>query len=187
MPAKISTFRILLSLELHRGSPDDALQLAAGDQRAGGGQRAEHHFQAQRAAREQRHRAGVHEELGDADQGRGNGAEGVRKRGSLRHGRHRNPDGEGRADQRAEDQAGDDPSIELDVMVEERTDDGGGHAALGQKHAAARRVGMAEPLEAEDEQNGRDQISEFKNVIRAICTRCCTAWAGSITCGPPCL
>ena len=58
-------------------------------------------------------RVAVHDELGDADQGGGDGAEGVRERGPLRHGRHRHPDGHERADDRADDQAGDDPFVEV--------------------------------------------------------------------------
>ena len=40
----------VLAPELDRLALDDALQLACGDQRAGGGERAEHDFKTQRAA-----------------------------------------------------------------------------------------------------------------------------------------
>ena len=128
----------VLALELDGLAVDDALQLAGGDERAGGGERAEHDFKAQRAAGDRAHVGGLDEELADADQRRGKCAEGVRERGSLRHGGHGNPDGHPCADDGADREAGDDPDPGDDVRADQRADDGREHAALGQEHAAAR-------------------------------------------------
>jgi hypothetical protein len=83
----------VLAAELDGLAGDDALQFSRRDQRAGGGERAEHDFKAQRAAGDGAHLIGRGDELADADQGRGQRAEGVRERGPLRHGGHGDADG----------------------------------------------------------------------------------------------
>ena len=80
----------VLPAELNRLALDDALQLARGDQRAGGGESAKNDFEAQGAALHRSQVVDVDHELADADQRRGQRAEGVRERSSLRHGGHGN-------------------------------------------------------------------------------------------------
>src|SRR5258708_12052353 len=48
--------------------------------------------------------------------------------------------------------------------MKQRADKRGGHAGGGHDHAAARRVRMAQALEAHDKQNGGEQVSCFKYV-----------------------
>ena len=80
----------VLSAELNGLAGDDALQFACGDQRAGGGERAEHDFKAECAASDGGHFIGMDNEFADADQGRRQSAECVGERGSLGHGGHGN-------------------------------------------------------------------------------------------------
>ena len=165
MARKMRRLKTFWPLKLDGLAVDDALQLACGDERAGGGERAEHDF---KARARQRVTAGhimrVHKKLADADQGRGQCAERVGERGPLGHGGHRNPDGHPRADDRADGKAGDDPDPRNDVRAHQRADDGGEHAAFGQEHAAPRSVGMRHSLQREDEEDGSDQVGGFHEV-----------------------
>ena len=118
MARKISAVDDVLAFELDGLAVDDALQLAGGDERSGGGECAEHDFKAESAARDAGHFIGVDQEFADADQGRGQRAECVRERGPLRHGGHGNPDGHPRADDGAEGETGDDPDPGDDVRAD---------------------------------------------------------------------
>ena len=64
----------VLAAELDGFAADHALQFPRGDERPGGGQRAQHHQKAQRALRDDAHLRAVDEKLGNADQGGGQGA-----------------------------------------------------------------------------------------------------------------
>ena len=75
--------------------------------------------------------------LGDADQRRRQAAERVRERDSLGHLGHRDAR-DGGADDRADDEAGDDPVVGDDLLVEERADDGDQHADDADEDAAPR-------------------------------------------------
>ena len=155
----------VLALELDRLAVDDALQLACGDERPGGGECAEHDFKAEGAA-------------GDSDAFRSpctrnsptptraaasapNAWESAVRWGMAVIG---NPDGHPRADDRSDGKAGDDPDPGDDVRADEGADDGGEHAAFGQEHAAARSLGMRHALERKDEEDGSDQVGGFHEV-----------------------
>ncbi|MDX6304814.1 MAG: hypothetical protein QOI77_1783, partial [Blastocatellia bacterium] len=88
----------------------------------------------------------------------------VRQCRSLRHRRHRHPDAHSRAQGRAQQKSDNDPGEADDLEVHEGADDGHHHAELGQVHATLRGFGMAQALEAEDEKNRRQQVTEFDEV-----------------------
>jgi len=78
----------VLAAELNWLAGDDSLQFACCDERAGGGESAEHDFKAESAAGDCAHLRGFDDEFADADQGRGECAECVGERGPLGHGGH---------------------------------------------------------------------------------------------------
>ena len=82
----------------------------------------------------------------DADERRGERAESMRERGPLRHARSSAPSRASPPIEPAEQQAGDDPVVADDLVVQQRADDRHQHAELGQVHPAPRRVRMAQPL-----------------------------------------
>ena len=61
---------------------------------------------------------------------------------------------------RADDQRDDDPGEAQDLPVEQRRDDGEQHADGRHTVAAPRGLGRAQPLQPEDEQDGREQIGQ---------------------------
>ena len=76
--------------------------------------------------------------FGRADQGDAQGAEGVRERGPLRHGRHLHA-AQGRPDDRAQHQRDGDPLVFDDAVVQQRADDRQQHPQLAGPDAPARR------------------------------------------------
>src|SRR5689334_22261357 len=50
--------------------------------------------------------------------------------------------------------------------MEQRSNNGSGHAGGSHDHAAARRVRMAQPLQAQYEEAGGNQICGFKKILR---------------------
>ena len=120
--------------------------------------------------------------LGNADQGRGECAERVRQRGPLRHRGHRHPHAHGQAQRRADQKSDDDPGVADDLEMHQRTDDGHHHAELGEVHAALCGLGMAQALEAQNEKDRGEQITEFDEVglqvhLDRIRTTCGSGWA----------
>ncbi len=147
MPSDDGGVDEVLAAELDGLALDDALELGGGDERAGGGEGAEHDFKAESAALDGAEVVDVDHEFADADEGRGEGAERVGERGPLGHGGHGDGDGHPRADDGAEGEAGDDPGPGDDVRADERADDGREHAAFGEEHAAAGGVGVRHHFE----------------------------------------
>ena len=66
------------------------------------------------------------------------------------------------ADQRADDEAGDDP-LKAQMGVKERAHDGQKHAQRGQVHSLPGRFRRAEPLQPQDEQDAGGQVEDLKH------------------------
>src|SRR5262245_9261964 len=102
--------------------------------------------------------------LGRPDQGRREGAQGVADGGPLGHVGHGHEYREGQTHGRSHHEADEDPLVGDDVVVHQRPDNRQGHADLAQQHAPAGGDGMAQPLEREDEGDGRREIRRLDEV-----------------------
>src|SRR6266850_906329 len=89
----------------------------------------------------------------------------MRERSPLRHGSHRHPQAHGQSHQRANGEAGNDPGVGNNLVVEQSADDGHQHAGFGVEHASPRGLGMAQPFESHDEQDGGEQVRRFNKVL----------------------
>jgi hypothetical protein len=94
--------------------------------------------------------------LGDADEARGEAAEGVRTGGPLGHRRQRDPR-ERDAERGADRERDDDPQIARDLGVQQRADHRDRHADDAGQHAAPGGLGAVQPAQREDEQRRRDR------------------------------
>ena len=151
----------VLALVRDRLALHELLELRERDEAARERDAAEQDLEAERRDLERAEVLAVPEELRDADEGRREAAERVRERRPLRHGRHRDPEAHRDADRRAREEPDDDPLVAHDVVVEQRADDGEQHPELGHEHAAPGRVGMAQALEAEDEEDRGGEVGEL--------------------------
>ena len=102
--------------------------------------------------------------LGDPDEARGQAAEGVRERDTLRHLRHRDPRADGDADSASEGEAAEDPVVTDDVACGASVaDDGDEHPELTEEEAAPRGLRTREAPQAQDEEDRRDDVAEAED------------------------
>src|SRR5205807_2130345 len=80
-----------------------------------------------------------------------------------RHGGHGNP-GHGYAYGRAHNQADKYPGITDNPRMEHGSQNGGRHSRGRHDHSPAGCIGMAQPLQAQDEEDRRYQIGDFKKI-----------------------
>ena len=136
---------------------EDLLELAERHQRAGDRERTEQHLEAERRHARRRDEAVAPMErrvvLGHADERRGERTKAQRHGDPLRKRRRRHPHAERIPDERAEHEAGDDPPVVDDVVVDERAADGHQHAERGVLHAAPRAVRVRQTAQSEDEED----------------------------------
>src|SRR5215470_11814833 len=121
--------------------------------------------------------------LGCADQGCREGAQGVADGGSLGHVSHGHEYREGQTHGRAHHEADEDPLVGDDVVVHKRTNNRQRHADLAHQHALAGGDGMAQPLEREDEGDGRRQIR--RHAYFSSCRRLNILSIRSVITNPP--
>ncbi len=147
----------------------DFLQLAERHQRPREGQEAEQHLERDDAHAELVDGPGVdaalaHREqvLARADEADGEAAEAVRQRRPLRHRGHRHEQRQRQPRDRADHQADDDPLVVLHLRLDDRADDGQGHADLAGDDALPRGRRRAQPLERHDEEPRRDQVARLR-------------------------
>ncbi len=101
------------------------------------------------------------EELGRADDHRGAAAEAVEQRHHLRHRRHLHGIGLPRPQRGAHHHARDDHPVGHDGVIDQRDQDRNHHADAGDHVALPRGGGAAETLEADDEEDGGDQVENL--------------------------
>src|SRR3954447_7625153 len=53
----------------------------------------------------------------------------------------------------------------MNIRMEKRADNSGSHAGRSHNHSAARRIRMAQPLQAKNEQAGSDEVCGFKEIL----------------------
>src|SRR5690606_36695862 len=91
-------------------------------------------------------------------------AEGVRERGPLRHRGER--DARERDAERGPDrERDDDPEVAGDLGVQQRPEHRRAHADHARQHAAARRLGPVQPAQRKDEERGREDVRDLRDLV----------------------